>query len=34
MENFEQGENEEYQRYIIITDKCFQFIEKLSEKLL
>jgi hypothetical protein len=35
MEKFEQGENEEYQRiYVIITEKCFQFIEKLSEKLL
>ena len=35
MEKFEHDENEEYQRvYVIITEKCFQFIEKLSEKLL
>ena len=35
MEKFKHDENEEYQRvYVIITEKCFQFIEKLSEKLL
>jgi hypothetical protein len=35
MEKFEHDENGEYQRlYVIITEKCFQIIEKLSEKLL